>query len=362
MKLLRLVPWILLFSECSTAQSKFYIQRGETISLVENADPDQINAKEWRVYLYKRNQPTIGNNYWGTLRGKSPKEVISKVHSNQDFEIQFNSFIGKSNPQNDIYTNFNPKGPVAILNDIEKSKKDNVCDEYMQIYDKTKRYYEIYKEVKKKMDVVLNGKEKSQYSEIGNTFKEYIGNLKSAVGTLLSLREILNSNSSKILDDIRVSISIIDLNLIRAENNIHTMKMQNDQRKNNNITNKSPGGSYMYFTATVIVPSDDFFPSGARATKSRTFISNPIPFFGAFQGNDNIKERKEFLSAINKVIPDVEISDSQIQATGFTEVNGNYEACQNAIKRTKESIINGWGGDSKRFQITNVEVKSNSGN
>jgi hypothetical protein len=234
---------IFLLTPCySFAQNPFYIQKGNGITKIENTNPSQIKAKEWQVRLYKKGVTKTGNSYWGTIKGKTASEVMIKLKSNQDFELRFNTFIGKGNVQDDVFTNFNPLGPIAIIDEslIEKSPNKDSFEKLTELTGMAKEHFSTYSEVKNKLDVILKGKPTNAFDNVGYVFREYTSNLKDAFLQINSLRKLLENNISVSMDKINKEIEGINNKLeatniyksaiqTKLDNNSRTQKQEINQ-------------------------------------------------------------------------------------------------------------------------------------
>lgn len=220
MRQLLLLTLTLFCSVTLTAQPTFYIQNGNSIAKVENRNPDQVKAKEWKVRLYRKGAPRSGNSYWGTINGNSAKEVMSKLKVDQDFELRFNAFIGKGQVQNNVLTNFNPLGPIAVVEDDESKDEESAEEESTSkknlndlsvLNEDAKQLLEDYNDVKKKLDIILKGKPVTAFDNVGNVFKEYTSNLKNAFKQVDLLRNMLsknlNADITKIIENFQSSYS-----------------------------------------------------------------------------------------------------------------------------------------------------------
>jgi len=363
MKHLFYLVFTLLIFFNANAQPPFYIQTCNNMTKVEDADPDGITPKKWVVRLYKKDFPTNGNLFWGTITGTSASEVMDKLQRDQDFELRFNAFIGKGYVKDNIYTHFNPLGPIALLDDCkdQKSITEESDENVSEVTEKAADYLDVYNEVKRKLDIILKGKPSTAFDNLGKVFKEYSDNLKSAVAQVLSLKKLLNSSSQQSMNEIKKSLTDIDSKLNTAANKAQIISNKINQIETAKNNNESLHSNYMYFLGEAIVPGDDFYPSGVRATKRLLFISDPIAYSGAFQGNDDIQERRAFEAAVQNISPEFRINGVNFSAYGFNALSSNLNACQNAIEEKKQSIRAGWGGDSKRFEIIDIKMKTANG-
>lgn len=197
------------------AQPPYYIKRGNSITKVENIDLSKLKVIEWQVQLFKRGATTSGDGYWGTIKGRTAKEVMVKLKSDQDFELRFNTFIGKGKVQDDILTHFNPLGPIAIMDKSVpgESPVDENTAQLANISERAKDYLTTYLEVKKKLDVIIKGKASTPFDNYGNVFTEYTDNLKYAFKQISSLQSVLGKSTTNSIDKITKDIESINIKL-----------------------------------------------------------------------------------------------------------------------------------------------------
>lgn len=241
MKQLLLLTPILISMFGSIAQSTFYIQNGSDITRVENKNPEELETIEWQVRLYKKGASKIGKSYWGIIKGKTADDVMSKLTSDQEFEIKFNIFIGKGSVQNDILTHFNPLGPIAIIDDSPPPNLPN--QEYntqlTEVNDKAEDYLRTYTEVRRRLNVIIKGKTTTPYTEIGRVFREYTKNLKDAFMQINSLRKMLERSTDNSIINItkdleKVNSQLNAANHIQMELTTSMEAYEENQRENRN--------------------------------------------------------------------------------------------------------------------------------
>lgn len=216
-----LIPAILL-SLNLFSQSTFYIQTGSGITKIEDGDPLQINVKEWQVRLYRRNAPTSGTAFWGTIKGSSANEVMETLKKQQQFELDFNKFIGKGSVEDNVFTHFNPLGPIAVA-DVPKASElplNNSKKRVSDLYEKATDLFYTGLEVKNNLDVILNGKE-NPYDGVGSNFMQYSENIKDNILQLRILQNLLVNSHVTTLQNINTRINEISkkLNITQAKLN-----------------------------------------------------------------------------------------------------------------------------------------------
>lgn len=144
---------------------------------------------------------------------------------------------------------------------------------------------------------------------------------------------------------------------------IETM-LQQALAKNNNpsittITGDNTATYYMYLSACIIVPADDYYPSGARASKSLTFMSVPISYTEDF-GDIKQKLTDEFKTKIQQQLPD-RPKDSYIldynlyDGPSESNIIKTLQKCNTQIQKHKQQINDGWHGNNKRFSIIQLQ-------
>jgi hypothetical protein len=243
MKRLLALTSILFATHSVFSQEAFYVQNCNDISKVENSNPEQVSPIEWQVRLYKKGASKNGNSYWGTIKGSTANEVMTKLKSDQDFELRFNAFIGKGRVQDDVLTHFNPLGPIAIMEACtsKKSPNEENVTPTSEVYDKAKEYFSAYIEAKKRLDVILKGKAVNPYDNYGSVFREYTNNLKDAIKQIISLRTLLGNNASITMEKIDKQIASIDSKLETANTNQKQLNTAISENQNQNKTNNDVG-------------------------------------------------------------------------------------------------------------------------
>lgn len=221
---------ILLLSLTTFSQPPFYIQNGNSFTKVEEGNPAQINAKEWQVRLYKRNASTSGTLYWGTIKGNSASEVMEILKKQQQFELDFNKFIGKGSVEDEVYTHFNPLGPIAVT-DAPKASELPLTEAQKKVADLYQQTTDIFYtglDVKNNLDVIIKGKENA-YADIGSNFMQYSENIKDNILQLRLLQNLLVNSHATTLQNINTRINEISkkLNITQAKLNKVTTSLKN---------------------------------------------------------------------------------------------------------------------------------------
>jgi hypothetical protein len=261
-----------------------YIQKGSNVVKIDNCNSDQIKAIEWVVRLYKKGTPKSGNSYWGTIKAATAGEVMTKLESEQNFELRCNAFFGKGRVQNDILTYFNPIGPIAIIeaSALKESANEEKVEQTSEIYNKAGKYLDAYFEAKKRLDVILKGKLVNPYDNYGSVFREYTSNLKDAIKQVISLRTLLRNNASATMAKIDQQIASIDTKLEIANNNhekfntlINESQSKSDETLNtkNSTVNKLPLSNFPNKYKTVI---QTVLESGKEISTIKSSIPNEL--------------------------------------------------------------------------------------
>jgi len=280
----------------------FYIQKGSYIYRDENNDPKQINAIEWQVRLYKKDSPKNGNSYWGIIKGRTADEVLTKLKSDQDFELKFNKFIGKGYIEDDVFTHFNPLGPIAIIEEskLEESSNESNYDKLLEVIEKAKDYYDDYSEVYK----ILKAEPIGPYDNFGNVFKDYTENLKLVFKNVDKLKNVLFDNTDNKLGQINSDISKIDngyqtLDKIRANLKEHNLSESKFKNKNKGSLNSF----YVFFVVNIKVDPIPSQFSNLQSPKTLFVVSAPIIHNGLVT-DPLLTEKESFISKLEKQFAD----------------------------------------------------------
>jgi methyl-accepting chemotaxis protein len=205
----------------------FYVDNGRGVSKVENGDSTQIKVTEWQVRLYKKGQSTGGNDQWGLITGKSAQSVMEKLKKAQDFELRYNAWAGKGRVPDDVFTHFNPLGPIAVVEreptereqalDKKRLIPKEIWDRIQNAYERAKGYYEGYQRIGE-----ITSKEpklKTPFDNVGDVFREYTDNLREAFERVADLRRRLEGITTPSIDEINRAIDEINRSLDAARNN-----------------------------------------------------------------------------------------------------------------------------------------------
>ncbi len=93
----------------------YWIDDGRGLTLtVAHGDPDEVKPDRWQVRLYKNGVTPGGPNYWGSITGKSAREVMDKLKRSQDFQVRYARWAGYDY-RTEVLTYFNPIGPIAVM-------------------------------------------------------------------------------------------------------------------------------------------------------------------------------------------------------------------------------------------------------
>lgn len=338
---------ILLTSCYSFSQTSFYILSGGNITKVENADPSKLNVIEWRVLLYKRGVAKTGTSYWGTIKGSTAHEVMEILKKQQQFELDFNKFIGKGSIEDAVYTHFNPLGPIAVLDD-RKASELPLTDEQKKAADLYAKAVDIFydgKDINNNLRAILPHTEENRYGEIGNNFTEYAFNLKDAVLQIRVLQNLLFTHSTTSLQNINKRISEIDTKLKYAES-----KQKKVLSAKDNIRSKKTSSSdkefYVFLTTKIQKKPEESQFSNLQSPTTLYIISKPFLHQGKL--NDEMENEKEqvlkeikshFIDKpeILKELSDIRL-DIHYAKPYSTELLKTSNDCNKAIEEYKNSI------------------------
>lgn len=265
------------------AQETYYIRNGNQISKVEHSDPTKVNAKEWQVLLFKRGASKTPGTQWGLISGKSAEEVMHKLKSNQDFEIRYNKWAGKGAVQDEVYTHFNPLGPVAV---VEKSSPGKSSKQDNELKEKLNKVLTVYNNVKEYLDnqekiakILSESNTETPFDDVGNVFKEYTENLKQAFQRVSDLQNRLQRGMNISMEQIDININEINKNLqvVRTNSGILSAKTDNPKQNentgqgntSNNTENSSPhktGADFEKLTEELISATGNIDPNNPKAS------------------------------------------------------------------------------------------------
>ncbi len=291
-RLFTISTFLFAFSYC-VAQTPYYILKGNIITRIENSNPSDIKAREWQVRLYKKQASKTGNSYWGTIKGSSAKEVMAKLKSHQDFELSFNYFIGKGQVQNDVFTNFNAQGPIAIIDEFtnDQPSQNDSYEKLTELISLAENNFHLYSEVKENLNIILKGKPSTSFDNVGSVFKEYTENLRDAFLQINSLRKLLEGTLSSSMDKINNDIKEINAKLQLANNKRNDILTRIDV---NRINNSDTEPKKVHTNTIFIFLSVSISVDG----KSTTIMSTPIQYNGNL--NDEMNPyKKDFIEKIN---------------------------------------------------------------
>ena len=109
---------LLLFAHTPPAQAQtsgYWVWNGNAMTRIYDNDSSQFVVREWQVWLYDQEKPTGGADRWGSITARTSEEAMQKLKKNQDFELQYNAFMGKGRVPDQTNTYFNSFGPIAIV-------------------------------------------------------------------------------------------------------------------------------------------------------------------------------------------------------------------------------------------------------
>lgn len=112
-----LLAMCVLSGQAAAAIESYWIDDGRSLTPTQAyGDPDEIKPDRWEVRLY-RNGETPGAPwpaYWGSISGKSAREVMDKLKRSQEFQIRYARWAG-FDYRTERDTHFNPLGPIAVM-------------------------------------------------------------------------------------------------------------------------------------------------------------------------------------------------------------------------------------------------------
>jgi hypothetical protein len=364
------VRWIFLVSfllagHLGVSQSTYYVQIGSTLSKVTDGDPSAVKASEWQVRLYKANAASEGSGYWGLISGQSASEVMNALAERQKFELDYNQFMGNGNVQDETYTNFNPLGPIAVLQKGPLSSRlTEMQQKIKQIYERFIDTYETFLEVKNYLDVAIKGQD-NPYADVGSNFKAYTDLLKDRAIEIRQMQVIQDEATDKEMDGIAAKLKSIDQGLLNIENTLKASRSKDtdeidsalskalakvSQSKNANAD--STNSFYVYLTAIIIFPPDQStLFSNLKDPKPINVISSRIWYTRGQTDEALIKDN--FISEMIRQIPNLPdgfrkyISANNYENIGYINTNFKQSVplltdaqCAEAIQNYKVLTLN----------------------
>lgn len=163
----------------------YYVYNGQTVSQSFNSDPDQLQAKEWQVWLYHRGQSTGRRDYHGILSAMSAEAAMKKLKAAQDFEVEYGHFFNKpADYEKDTY--FNPLGPIAII-DAAKPTPERMLESLDKLAEFREQFELLRLALRKRPD------QYNPFSEVGKVLKEYTDALSEAQKGLSEITKRINA-------------------------------------------------------------------------------------------------------------------------------------------------------------------------
>jgi len=182
-------------------ENGYYLFNGRELTRATHGRPEEVLAKEWQIWLYRRGASASGRGYWGVISGRSVAAVRAELRNSQDFERQWERWCGC--PWGDD-TNFNSLGPIAIVDAPLHPTASTLLD-YGE------RLAKLRKIIGQISAITGPGREPNPFASVGAVFKQYTENLKDAQGKLRRLRRLLDDTAGVSLRD-----SVVELDqLIR---------------------------------------------------------------------------------------------------------------------------------------------------
>ncbi len=209
--------FILFLQTAARAQqdiNTFYVFDGKNLTKVERGDPNEIKVVEWQVWLYKAGKSTTDKrNHWGTISSRTAAGVMAKLKNEQDFELRYNAWAGRGRVPDEVLTNFNPVGPIAIVErtsqaqtskDAQRLIPKETWDRMQSTFERAGEYYEGYQNIAE----ILSKEPKTQtpFDNVGNVLREYRDNLQDAMAKVAQLRQMLEETTSPALNDLYRSL------------------------------------------------------------------------------------------------------------------------------------------------------------
>lgn len=173
--------------------AQYFVDDGRGVLRRVEGPPDG-RPTDWHVRLYRRGEATGGQNYWGSIAGKSADEVMKELESSQEFEKRFERWCACNWG---VDTFMNPLGPVARPPGGEPAAKSTL-GRLVDAYPRLKALHDGARQ----LDRILSTKEThpNPFSSVGNVLKEYADNLRDAQRKLAMLESVRARGSAAVAE------------------------------------------------------------------------------------------------------------------------------------------------------------------
>lgn len=165
----------------AAADEGYYQFNGRELAHVAHGRPEEVLAKEWQFWLYRKGAAAAGPLYWGVIAGRSVAAVRAELKSSQDFERAWERWCGC--PWGDD-TNFNPLGPIAVVEAPLYPRVNRAADLAERII--------ALRKIVQGVSAITEGRPANPFRAVGTVLREYVWNLKDAQGKLRRLRRMMN--------------------------------------------------------------------------------------------------------------------------------------------------------------------------
>jgi hypothetical protein len=362
---------LVFIQSMSFAQTLFYTQTGNGTLTLVNGEPSQFKTSEWLVRLYRRGEATSGYGYWGTIKANSYDEVIDKLKKSQEFELHFNSFIGKGPVEDETFTHFNPSKPIAEL-EIEKQNISDVFSsihtessnawvgiKYEKLLEKANTYYQAYKELNNNVKIIFKGKTITSFDNTGSVFKEYVDNLKNTFTQISNLKNKLpmsqtkrtNSEWDSWINDMMKNIDKLDNKLEHSGTIVPLHQKPSHIAVSTDESSNQGPGHYMFFTLMNIIPTGLVSPNGINQSKVIYYFSSPVFYEG---DPKSTFEWKEYLEKYDSEIPSyLDHTNKQVvlYSSKTQQLLKNEEECKSMMETTKNTIRDDYRGRTIKVEF-----------
>jgi hypothetical protein len=171
----------------AASDNEYYLFNGRELTRVTRGRPEEVSAKEWQFWLYRKGAAASGSDYWGAITGRTVAAVRAELKSSQDFERTYERWCECSwGPE----TNFNALGPIAMVDAPLYPKSSELYD----ALDRLKKLAGISSQILEAAGAVDRNRRANPFRLVGAIFREYVDNLKQAYGRARQLRRMLNQN------------------------------------------------------------------------------------------------------------------------------------------------------------------------
>ncbi len=174
-------------------QQVYYIDDGRSQIQSVRGNPDDVQAEEWYIRLYKFGASTGGDDHWGSIRGKSAQDVIRKLREGQEIQKRCAKWTGTDYTTYTL-TYFNYLGPIAKIRP-PKPPAARILTGLNKAIETLKRLREGFT----KLEQILADKVKpnNPFSDVGRVTQDYANALSQAEKMVASFQRNFTAFTDK---------------------------------------------------------------------------------------------------------------------------------------------------------------------